>query len=109
MGDGMKQWQIWGLAIGLLVLGVGGYFGSIAWKCSAYEDDYLNAIASIRGNMAIGALVHSTEADEFREEHDEISWKAAETAMEKLYSDCSERAAQNAQRKGQDMLMEMVR
>ena len=91
--------------MGAAALGIASYFGVNAYTCSAHEDDYLNALASIRGNIALGALVENEELDQLRKQQDELYWKAAEAALAKLYSDCSERAAKNAHRKGQDMLL----
>jgi hypothetical protein len=91
--------------IGVLVLGVAGYFGNEYRACSALEDDYLNAIADMRGNIAIRSLVSDPELDKNLDQLDDLAMKRLEASLMGLHDRCGKQSADNAHRKGQDMLL----
>lgn len=93
------------IVLGVLVLGVAGYFGNEYRACSALENDYLNAVAEMRGNIAIRSFASDPDLLDMLEKSDDLAIQQVEKAMEGLYSRCGESAGQTAFRKGQDMLL----
>lgn len=99
----MKKWFL--IAIGVVALGAAGYFGNEYRACAALEEDYLNAIDDMRGNIAIRSFSSNPDLMATLERRDELAEQQLEVSLSGLYDRCGERAADNATRKGQDMLL----
>lgn len=104
----MQGYKIGITIVALSVLGVGGYFANRAYQCHSLETEYLNAMANIRGTLAINATINNPELATLMETRQELSWKAAENALLGIYERCGKEAAETANRKGQDMLIGMI-
>ena len=95
------------IVIGIVVLGVAGWFGWGEYQCRGYEDDYLNGISSMRGAIALESIDPDGKLAEVVERTRSDADADITEALEQLYGRCGSRRADNAVRKGQDMLLAM--
>jgi len=90
-------------AVALLVWGGLALNHSLA--CKRLENDYLNSVASLKGNALLLAAIGDdpkTMTELKRISDDEL--KSIQTTLTRIYEECGDRAGQTAARKGTEIL-----
>ena len=93
------------LAAGAVGIAIAGWYGYGEVQCRNLEEDYLNVLADMRGEAAIGAIVRSDEMDELLERTREFNQRRLEATLTDLYESCGARRARSVTRRGQEMLL----
>lgn len=95
--------------VGAALVAGGVYYVNGPMKCQGLEEDYLNAVGSLRSTAATRAIAEEGgDLDRALDAMQESGYGDAERALTRLYDECGSRAGQTAARKGSELLLSGV-
>jgi hypothetical protein len=90
---------------GTAALGTAGYFANEWRVCTGLEEDYLNSVSSLKGNIAMKSFMQDPDGIKAIENVDAIEMRRIEQTLASLHQQCGKRSANSAVRKGQELLL----
>jgi hypothetical protein len=99
-----REAAILGALVGVALLAWGGFELIRARQCQGYEEDYLNAVGSLKGNAMVGLAISDPKLSESLKTIQELELKRIEITLTRIYNECGQRAGQTAARKATELM-----